>query len=236
MLGLEGKVIFVSGGNRGLGAAMVEQLVELGAKVAYNYRSSPGNAGMGIKADVTNPEEMGAALAKVEEELGPLYGIVCNAGITRDGLATNIGDDDWNAVIDTNLTGTWNTIKPALKGMYDRGEGALVFISSIVGEKGNIGQANYAASKGAVIALAKALALEGARYGVRANAVAPGFISTDMLKPIPEKVQDKIKRQIPMRRFGNPEEIAWATTFLLSPTASSFITGEVLAVNGGHHT
>ncbi|MEM1126619.1 MAG: SDR family oxidoreductase [Bacteroidota bacterium] len=236
MLGLEGKVIFVSGGNRGLGAAMVGQLEDLGAKVAYNYRSCAGERGLGFKADVTDPAEMEETLATVEERLGPIYGVVCNAGITRDALATNIEQEDWQAVLDTNVTGTWNTIKPALKGMYERREGALVLISSIVGEKGNIGQANYAASKGAVISLAKALALEGARYGVRANAVAPGFIETDMLKPIPEPVQEKIKKQIPMRRFGAPNEIAWAASFLLSPVASSFITGEVLAVNGGHHT
>ncbi|MEO1075807.1 MAG: SDR family oxidoreductase, partial [Bacteroidota bacterium] len=129
-----------------------------------------------------------------------------------------------------------NAVKAVLPKMYERKEGSLVFISSIVGERGNIGQANYAASKGAVISLAKALALEGARYGVRANTVAPGFIETDMLKPIPEKVQEKIIRQIPMRRFGKPEEIAWACAFLLSPEAGSFITGETVAVNGGHHT
>ena len=237
MLGLEGKVILVTGGNRGLGAAMVEQLENSGAKVAYTYRSCPGPHGtLPLKVDVTDPAAMAKAVDEVEEKLGPIYGVVCNAGITRDGLASRISHDDWEAVIDTNLTGTWNTVRPLLPRMYDRGEGSLVFISSIVGEKGNIGQANYAASKGAVISLAKALALEGARYGVRANAVAPGFIETDMLKPIPDKVLDKIRVQIPMRRFGQPKEIAWATTFLLSPTTSSFITGEVLAVNGGHHT
>ena len=237
MFGLEDKVIIVTGGNRGIGAAIVGKLEDLGAKVAYNYRSSPGDRGtLPLKADVTSPAEMREMAEQVEDELGPVYGVVCNAGITRDNLAVNISDEDWDAVIDCNLTGSWNAVKAVLDKMYERKEGALVFISSIVGEMGNIGQANYAASKGAVLSLAKALALEGARYGVRANAVAPGFIETDMLKPIPEPVQDKIKKRIPMRRFGTPEEIAWATAFLLSPTASSFITGEVLAVNGGHHT
>jgi acetoacetyl-CoA reductase/3-oxoacyl-[acyl-carrier protein] reductase len=119
--------------------------------------------------------------------------------------------------------------------MYEREEGAVVFISSIVGERGNIGQANYAAAKGGLLALSKTLAQEGARYNVRSNVVAPGFIETDMLKPIPDKVKDTIKQQIPMRRFGTPEEIAWAVTFLLSPETGSFITGETVAVNGGHH-
>ncbi|MEM8556786.1 MAG: SDR family oxidoreductase [Bacteroidota bacterium] len=237
MLGFEDKVVVVTGGNRGIGAAIVALLENLGAKVAYNYRSSPGEAGtLPIQADVTKPDEMAAMMEQVEAELGPVYGVVCNAGITRDGLAPNLTQEDWDQVIDINLTGSWNAVQAALPKMYERKEGALVFISSIVGERGNIGQANYAASKGAVISLAKALALEGARYGVRANTVAPGFIETDMLKPIPEKVQEKIIRQIPMRRFGKPEEIAWACAFLLSPEAGSFITGETVAVNGGHHT
>ncbi|MEM8601404.1 MAG: SDR family oxidoreductase [Bacteroidota bacterium] len=237
MLGFEDKVVVVTGGNRGIGAAIVALLENLGAKVAYNYRSSPGEAGtLPIQADVTKPDEMAAMMEQVEAELGPVYGVVCNAGITRDGLAPNLTQEDWDQVIDINLTGSWNAVQAVLPKMYERKEGALVFISSIVGERGNIGQANYAASKGAVISLAKALALEGARYGVRANTVAPGFIETDMLKPIPEKVQEKIIRQIPMRRFGTPEEIAWACAFQLSPEAGSFITGETVAVNGGHHT
>lgn len=237
MFGLEGKVIFVTGGNRGIGASIVEMLTDLGAKVAYTYRSSPGpDAALAIKADVTDPESMEAAINQVESEIGEIYGIVLNAGITKDNLFPNISVEDWYAVIDTNLNGVFNTLRPIMPKLYERGSGSLVFISSVVGEAGNIGQANYAASKSAVIGLAKTLGLEGSRYGVRANVVAPGFTSTDMVKSIPEKVQERILSKIPMRRFAEPEEIAWATAFLLSPVMAGYITGEILSVNGGQYT
>lgn len=139
-------------------------------------------------------------------------------------------------MIDTNLKGVYNTLMPVIPKMYERGEGSVVCITSISGERGNIAQTNYAASKAALIGLTKSLALEAARYGVRANAVAPGFIETDMLKPIPDKMKERILSEIPFRRFGKPEEIAWAVAFLLSPIASSYITGTVLRVNGAHHT
>jgi acetoacetyl-CoA reductase/3-oxoacyl-[acyl-carrier protein] reductase len=208
----------------------------MGATVAYNFRSTPGERGtLPIQSDVTDPDAMADTIAQVEADLGPVYGVVCNAGITKDALASKMNNGDWQAVVDVNLTGAWNTVQPVLPRMYEREEGAVVFISSIVGERGNIGQANYAAAKGGLLALSKTLAQEGARYNVRSNVVAPGFIETDMLKPIPDKVKDTIKQQIPMRRFGTPEEIAWAVTFLLSPETGSFITGETVAVNGGHH-
>ncbi len=236
MLGFEGRVVLVTGGSRGIGAAVVELLEELGAKVAYTSRGEPGPRGLQFKADVCDAAQMKRTVEMVEHELGPIYGIVANAGITKDCMFGKMESESWRSVIDTNLTGVFNTIQPVMPGMTERREGAMVFISSIIGERGGIGQANYAASKAGLIGLAKALGREGARANVRVNVVAPGFIETDMLKPVPEKVREKILTEIPFRRFGDPKEIAWATAFLLSPIASSYVTGEVLRVNGGQHT
>ncbi len=237
-LGLEDKVIVVTGGNQGIGAAIVALLQQLGAKVAYtDIKIADGKSGaFAIQADVTDLASMESAAAQIEEKLGPVYGIVANAGITRDNFFTKLTPEDWDAVINVNLKGVNHTIKPFISSMYERGEGSVVCISSISGERGNVGQVNYAATKAAVIGLVKALARETARYGVRVNAVAPGFIDTEMTRIIPDKVKEKIIAEIPFRRFGKPEEIAWAVAFLLSPVASSYITGEVLRVNGAHHT
>jgi acetoacetyl-CoA reductase/3-oxoacyl-[acyl-carrier protein] reductase len=205
--------------------------------VAYTYRSGPGSRGtLALQADVTDSEAMKQIAHQIEEELGPVYGIVANAGITGDALLSRMSPEKWHAVIDTNLNGVFNTISPLMPLMYERREGALVFISSVVGEQGNIGQANYAATKAALIGMAKTLGLEGARYGVRANVVAPGFTETDMVKAIPDEVKDKILQTIPLRRFATLEEVAWGVAFLLSPVAAAYITGTTLSINGGRHT
>ncbi|MGK7873720.1 MAG: acetoacetyl-CoA reductase PhaB [Xenococcaceae cyanobacterium] len=237
-LGLEDKVIFVTGGNRGIGASVVSLLKQLGARVAYTCRQADHdyNGGLPIEADVTDPASVEAAAQLVEEKLGPVYGVVANAGINRDNFYPKLTYEDWDEVIAVNLKGVNHSIKPFIGGMYDRREGSIVCISSISGERGNIGQVNYAATKAAALGLVKSLAREAARYGVRANAVSPGFIETDMTKNLPDKVKEKVTGEIPFRRFGQPEDIAWATAFLLSPVASRYVTGEVLRVNGAHHT
>ncbi|MBD2623480.1 MAG: SDR family oxidoreductase [Microcystis sp. M090S1] len=235
-LGLEEKVIVVTGGNRGIGAAIVSLLIDLGAKVAYTDLVADNPQGLGIVADVTKLESMEAAAKQIEAELGPVYGIVANAGITRDNFFAKLTPLDWDLVINVNLKGVNHTIKPFIEGMYQRQAGSIVCISSISGDRGNAGQTNYAATKAAVIGLVKSLAREAARYNIRANAIAPGFINTEMTLAIPDKVRDKITAEIPCRRFGEPADIAWATAYLLSPVASSYVSGEVLRVNGAHHT
>ncbi|ELR98073.1 SDR family oxidoreductase [Gloeocapsa sp. PCC 73106] len=237
-LGLENKVILVTGGSRGIGKATVELLDSLKAKVAYTYSNSADltSKSLGIQVDVSDPKAMEQAAQQIENKLGPVYGVVANAGITRDNFYAKLTLEDWDAVINVNLKGVNHTIKPFISGMYERKEGSIVCLSSISGDRGNIGQTNYGATKAAVIGLVKCLAKEAARYSVRVNAIAPGFIDTSMIEAIPSKVKEKLIAEIPLGRFGKPEEIAWATAFLLSPVASSYMTGEVLRVNGALHT
>ena len=233
---LEGRTALVTGGSRGIGRAIAAELANAGADVVIGYRSGAeeaeevaGEVGCrAVQADVSEPEEA----KRLVEEAGDLDILVNNAGVTRDGLLARMSDEDWRVVLDTNLGGTFNTCRAASRGMMKRRGGAIVNVSSIVGVHGNPGQTNYSASKAGIIGFTKALARELGSRGVRANVVAPGYISTRLTNELPEQLQQAMLANTPLGRFGDPEDVAGAVRFL-SSDASSFITGEVLLVDGG---
>src|SRR5215211_1778642 len=233
---LEGRTALVTGGSRGIGRAIAAELANAGAQVVTGYRSGVDEAeGLAteigcrtVQADVSDPEEA----KMLVEEAGEVDVLVNNAGVTRDGLLVRMPDDDWRAVLDTNLGGTFNTCRAASRGMMKRRSGAIVNVSSVVGVHGNPGQTNYAASKAGVIGFTKALARELGSRGVRANVVAPGYISTRLTNELPEELRQTMLANTPLGRFGDPEDIAGAVRFLCSD-AAAFVTGEVLLVDGG---
>jgi 3-oxoacyl-[acyl-carrier protein] reductase len=240
-----GKNLLVTGGSRGIGAAIAEKVAQFGVKVWINYRSSHqqaeevkrrieenGGEAAIIKFDVSNPEEFQEGIKLILDADGRLDYLVNNAGITRDKLAIRMGVEEFEEVIRANLTSTFIGCREALKVMGRQRFGAVVNISSVVGERGNLGQVNYSASKGGIIAMTKSFALEGAPRGVRFNCVTPGFIETDMTANLPERVKKGLLEQIPLKRLGTPDEVAGGVAFLLSDLAS-YITGEVLRINGG---
>jgi len=239
---LQGQVALVTGGSRGIGLAIAEELANAGARVAVVARDEaraqaaaeglPGEGHRGYGCDVADPEAVNALVKRVEDELGSLDVLVNNAGVTRDNLLMRLKDDDWDAVIDTNLRGAFNTIRAASRGMMKRRHGRVVNITSVVGITGNKGQANYAASKAGVIGLTKAVAKELAGRGVLVNAVAPGYIETDMTADLPDAARDALMGQIALGRLGRPQDIAPAVRFLAGPGAQ-YITGQVLVVDGG---
>jgi 3-oxoacyl-[acyl-carrier protein] reductase len=243
---LNGKVCLVTGGSRGIGRAIVGALARAGADVAFTYHHSAETAESlarsvadenGVRcrayhANVAAREEMERVVAEIERELGPITVLVNNAGITRDKSFLKMTREMWEEVMHVDLDGVFYTTQLVAQDMVGAGWGRIINISSIVGQTGNFGQANYAAAKGAVIALTESLARELARKGITANVVAPGFIETDMTRAVPEAALNQVRAMTPMGRLGKPEEVAEAVVFLASPR-SSYVTGQVLAVNGG---
>ncbi|MGR3484534.1 MAG: acetoacetyl-CoA reductase [Paracoccaceae bacterium] len=236
------RIALVTGGSRGIGAAIAQALKAQGCTVAATYAGNDERAAAftdetGIatyKWDVADYEACKAGIAQVEADLGPVEILVNNAGITRDAPFHRMTPDQWHQVIDTNLTGLFNMTHNVWPGMRERKFGRVVSISSINGQKGQFAQANYAAAKAGDIGFTKALAQEGARNGITVNVVAPGYINTDMMATIPEKVMEGIVGAIPVGRLGEAEEIARAVAFLASDDAG-FVTGSTLSANGGQY-
>lgn len=243
MIDLSGRVALVTGGSRGIGAAIARRLATQGAKVVVGARGenarpvaeeiarSGGNADA-IALDVTEDGSADKALAAVLERHGRIDILVNNAGIARDQLMLRLKRGDWDAVLATNLTAAYALTQAALKPMIRQRSGRIISISSVVGQAGNAGQANYAASKAGLIGFTKAVALEVASRGITANVVAPGLVETDMTQEIAAKAREQWESNIPLRRLGTPDDVAAAVCFLASDEAA-YITGQVLAVNGG---
>ncbi len=238
-------VALVTGASRGIGRACARELARRGFRVAVNYAKDvrgaedtvasieeAGGAAKAFMGDVSSHEEARRLIAGVESALGPLEAVVANAGITKDSLFMRMSEEDWDAVIDTNLKGVFNVVKWAARSMQRRKSGRIVALSSVVALTGNIGQANYCASKAGVIGLTRALSRELARYNITVNAVAPGFIETAMTGELPPEAKEKLLSGIPLKRAGSPEDVASAVGFLVSE-AASYITGLTLTVDGG---
>jgi len=234
------KVALVTGGSRGIGEAISKALKAEGYEVAATYAGNDEKAAKfteetGIKTykwNVADYDESKAGISRVEADLGPIDIVVANAGITRDAPFHKMTPQQWTEVIDTNLTGVFNTVHPVWPGMRERGFGRVVVISSVNGQKGQFAQANYAATKAGDLGIVRSLAQEGASKGITANAVCPGYIATEMVMAVPEKVREAIIGMIPAGRLGEPEEIARCVSFLVSDDAS-FINGSTISANGG---
>ncbi|MBD3664398.1 acetoacetyl-CoA reductase [Sulfitobacter aestuariivivens] len=233
------RVALVTGGSRGIGAAISKELKDAGYTVAATYAGNDEAAAAfteetGIKTykwNVADYDSSKEGLAQVEADLGPIEVIVANAGITRDAPFHKMTPEQWHQVIDTNLTGVFNTVHPIWPGMRERKFGRIVVISSINGQKGQFAQVNYAATKAGDLGIVKSLAQEGARAGITANAICPGYIGTDMVMAVPEKVRESIIAQIPAGRLGEPEEIARCVKFLVADDAG-FVNGSTISANG----
>lgn len=235
---MEGKVAIVTGGARGIGKQIVDTFVKEGAKKVISVDMSMGQSESEFVKDVvlnvTDRESIARFVEEVKDEFGQVDVLVNNAGITRDALVNKLEEDDWNLVIDVNLKGVFNLTQAIVPMMLEKGKGSIVNISSVVGVYGNIGQTNYAATKAGVIGMSYTWAKEFTRKGaaIRTNVIAPGYIQTEMMETVPEKVLQPIRQKTPLQRLGTPQEIANAVLFLASDE-SSFVNGHVLEVTGG---
>ena len=233
----DGRVVLVTGGNRGIGLACARAFLELGDRVAVTYRSEPppeseAKGVLAVRCDVRSTESVDTAFGEVEAALGPVQVLVSNAGATRDGLLLRMGDDAFAEVVDTNLAGSYRVAKRAASGMLRARSGRMVFLSSVVALTGSAGQANYAASKAGIVGLARSVARELASRGITANVVAPGPVATEMTAALGPDRLAEITAAVPLGRVATPEEVAAAVVFLASPGAG-FITGAILPVDGG---
>jgi len=227
------RTVLVTGGNRGIGYAIAERFVHEGHKVAVTARQGEGPAGsMTVRADVTDGASLDSAIAAVEAALGPLEVVVANAGITRDTLLMRMSDEDFEDVINTNLTGVFRVVKRSIRSMLKHKFGRVILISSVVGLYGSPGQVNYAAAKSGLVGLARSLTREVGSRGITANVVAPGFIDTDMTQALPQAQQEAYLAAIPAGRFATPAEVASAVLWLASDDAA-YISGAVIPVDGG---
>ncbi len=227
------RVVLVTGGSKGIGRGIAQRLHAAGHRVAATYRSGDVPAGvLGVRCDITDPGQVDAAFTSVEAELGPVEVLVANAGITRDTLLMRMSDDDWTAVIETNLTGSFRVAKRATRGMMRARFGRMIFVSSVVGQLGSAGQVNYASSKAGLVGLARSLARELGSRGITANVLAPGFIETDMTAVLSDDLVKKYTSQIPLGRLGAVDDIA-ATIEFLASDAAGYITGALIPVDGG---
>jgi 3-oxoacyl-[acyl-carrier protein] reductase len=230
--------VLVTGGNRGIGLAIARAFAQAGDKVAYTYRSGEPPAELtdlgclAVRCDITDSEQVEQAYKEVEERHGPVEVLVANAGVTKDQLLMRMSEEDFTSVIDTNLTGTFRVVKRANKAMLRARKGRVVLISSVVGLAGQAGQANYAASKAALVGFARSLARELGSRNITFNVVAPGFVDTDMTRALPEETRKEFLSKVPLGRYADAEEIAGVVRFLSSDEAS-YITGAVIPVDGG---
>ena len=239
---LQGEIALVTGASRGIGAAIADELAAMGAIVVGTATSENGakaigerlaaNGGHGRVLDVTDGAAVDALIDAIAKEFGAVSILVNNAGITRDQLLMRMKDEDWQAILDTNLTSVYRTSKAVMRGMMKARKGRIISIASVIGLTGNPGQANYAAAKAGIIAFSKSLAREIGTRGITVNVVAPGFIDTDMTRALPEESKQALLGQIALGRLGEASDIAKAVGFLASP-AAAYITGETLHVNGG---